>query len=695
MTNSAKGSTDVSWQRLWLTLTGELTAVFDAHFICATVAAEVAVFSGCTTLVGISDEERQHYDVWIAEADGTILQTKWAAERATFDPILDSFEAARLTKFERPVSELVNSELWLLAEEEILAVPLPLPNENGLTAAPGVLCLLDPGPDGELAVSTLTELSRGLTVYLDRAALRRQVDQQEVEFAVISDISSTLTSTLSMEHVFQELAGTIRRTLQVESLSVGLSEAHTGDIVFASSMMGSQFESMPEIRVRLGQGIAGWVAEHGETVLINDTYADKRFYAGPDRQSGFRTRSMICIPLQVAGETIGVLQAINRRYGKFTNHDLQLLQAIGGPLAAAITNSRLHADVLAEKRRVETIFTSMSDGLLAVSTDGTITRANDALCALLQVEENELLGRQAAQVVRLLSGNIAGFIAQLSASSEEGEQTIAELQRDNGRPLPVLISGSPIYDDHGDVRELILTFSDLSQIREVERMREDLFQAIAHELRTPLATILMYARLLREGKATDEEKAARFLGVIERESDRLQNMVRRMMQLAKMEATELQRSSEPVALTPILEDLVPPLADLALQKGLTFRKNIEPGLPLILGEPERLEEIIRNLVTNAIKFTPSGTVRLDVGQQDDRVIITVSDQGIGIPRQALPNLFKRFYRAQTAVERGIAGTGLGLYMVKQSVEHYNGTITVTSIENEGTTFIVSFPVYEL
>jgi signal transduction histidine kinase len=172
-------------------------------------------------------------------------------------------------------------------------------------------------------------------------------------------------------------------------------------------------------------------------------------------------------------------------------------------------------------------------------------------------------------------------------------------------------------------------------------------------------------------------------------------MVRRMMQLAKMEATELQRSSEPVALTPILEDLVPPLADLALQKGLTFRKNIEPGLPLILGEPERLEEIIRNLVTNAIKFTPSGTVRLDVGQQDDRVIITVSDQGIGIPRQALPNLFKRFYRAQTAVERGIAGTGLGLYMVKQSVEHYNGTITVTSIENEGTTFIVSFPVYEL
>ena len=694
MTLPSESSLDASWQALWLALSRELAAVFDAHFICATIAAEVARASGVATLVGISDEQRQHYDVWIAQPDGHEKQDKWPAERATFNDILDAEEAALLRKLDRPVSELVNSELWLLAQDDILAVPLPLPTENGLVAAPGVLCLLDPPQEVARTAVALTDLARGLTVYLDRAALRRQTDQQEVEFAVVTDISAALTSTLSMSHVFQELAGTIRRTLQVESLSVGLSEPYTGDIVFVDALMGARFENLPEIRVKRGQGIAGWVAEHGEPVIINDTYADDRFYSGPDRQSGFRTRSMLCIPLQVEDETIGVLQAINRRYGKFTQHDLQLLQAIGGPLAAAIANSRLHMDVLAEKRRVETIFAGMSDGLLAVTTAGTITRVNDALCALLLMDDAQLLGRPAPQVVPFRSGDLGGFVRQISQSSEEAEQMVAELQRGDGRAVPVLISGAPIYDEQGETRELILAFSDLTQIREVERMRDDLFQAIAHELRTPLATILMYARLLREGKATDEEKAARFLGVIERESDRLQRMVRRMMQLARQEATELQRSPEPVALNPLLEDVVPPLADMALQKGLLFRQSIAPDLPPILGEAERLEEIISNLVGNAIKFTPSGTVRLDAQHVDGAVQLVVSDQGIGIPHEAMPNLFKRFYRAQTAVDRGIAGTGLGLYMVKQSIEHYNGTITVSSVENEGTTFTVTFPTID-
>ncbi len=695
MTHPPESSPTRFGPALWSTLMQELAAVFDTHFVCATIAAEVALFTQSTVVVGISNEQRTHYDVWIARPTGEVTQDKWSTERATFEPILDNNAAAYLAKLERPVSELVNSELWLLAQEGVLAVPLPLPTEGGIVAAPGALCLLDPGRIEAEDVVALAELARGMTVYLDRAALRRQVDQQEIEFTVISDISSTLTSTLSMEHVFQELAGTIRRTLQVESLSVGLREKHSGDVVFVGSLMGATLENLPEIRVKPGQGIAGWVAEHGEAVIVNDTYADERFYAGADRKSGFRTRSMICIPLRVEDETIGVLQAINRRYGNFTNHDLQLLQAIGGPLAAAIANSRLHTDVLAEKRRVETIFASMSDGLLAVSTTGYITRANDALCALLAVEHSELLGQEAAKGVPLLTGDIGSFVKTVGQSSEEAEQMIAEVQHSNGHAVPVLISGAPIYDDQGEPREIIMTFSDLSQIREVERMREDLFQAIAHELRTPLATILMYARLLREGKATDEEKAARFLGVIERESDRLQRMVRRMMQLAKQEATELRRSPEAVALNPILDEVVPPLADMALQKGLTFRRKIDADLPLILGDPERLEEIISNIVGNAIKFTLSGTVRLDVGEREGMVEIVVTDQGIGIPRQALPNLFKRFYRAQTAVDRGIAGTGLGLYMVKQSVEQYNGHITVSSVENEGTTITVTFPIYEV
>jgi len=694
MSQAKNHITNVSVLSLWTKLIKELEGVFDIHFVCATIASEIAAFAQSTTVIGVRSIQRNYFDVWICQADRTLNQVRWQEEEASFLPIMTGNTAVRLEKLSRPVTELINSEMWLIAQEEILAISMPFPLTDIQEPFAGVLGIIDPQDTNRLKEADLENLARGLTVYLDRAKLRRQVDQQEVEFSVVSNLSYTLTSTLSLERVFQELTGTIRRILQVESLSVGLMEQSTGDIVFIESLMGVPSKNLPAIRVKSGQGIAGWVAKNGEPVIINDVYADQRFNPDPDRRSGFRTRSMICIPLQVEQRTIGVLQAINRRYGQFNSRDLSLLQAIGSPLAAAIENSMLHTDVLSEKRRVETILTSMFDGLLAVSTEGYITGVNDAFLALLMTDETHLLGERIDAVDPLHRESIISFVDAIFQQKDDTAQLAIDLQRLDGEIIPVLISGAPIFDENKEVTEAILTFSDLTQIREVERMRDDLFQAIAHELRTPLATILMYARLLLEGKAQNEEKASRFLRVIERESDRLQYMVYRMMQLAKQEARELHRSPEPIYLNPLLDDVVPQLADQAVQKGLYFRQKIEKDLPPVLGDEERFEEIIGNLVGNAIKFSQSGTIKLNIARLEANIQIEISDQGIGIPKQSLPYLFKRFYRAQSAVDRGIAGTGLGLYMVKQSVEQYNGSITVSSQEGEGTTFTVTFPIYD-
>lgn len=674
-------------------LVRDLSDVYDAHFVCATIAERVAAAAKVTTLVGLSDPFQQHFDIWIAGHDGDLSQHRWPVEKSSFESVLQAGSPIYLEKISQPVTELVSSELWLRVSDRILGVNLAVQNRAEQVSPPGVLCLIDPPQDSLIDADNLGEVAQALSVYLDRAHLRLKLDQQAVEFAVVSDISHTLTSTLDMEDVFQQLTGTIRRTLHVESLSVGLSEPDSGDIVFVEQLMGARFETLPEIRVKKGQGIAGWVALHAEPVIINNVYADKRFYSGADRASGFRTNSMICIPLMVEQRTIGVLQAINRQHGEFTERDLQLLNAIGGPLAAAIENARLHEDVLSEKRRVDTIFSGMSEGLLTVTPNGVITYANDALGALLLINQDDLVDKNLSAIRGSGETGLADLLNSVASSSEESVQIATNLKRSSGDMVPVLVSGAAIRGENDNMSEIILTFSDLSQIREVERMRDDLFQAIAHELRTPLATILMYARLLREGKARDQEKASRFLGVIERESDRLQRMVRRMMQLAKLESSELQRSAQPVYLNPLLDELLSPLADQALEKGLAFRQRIQPNLPPVLGDAEHFEEIFRNLVVNAIKFTPTGSVSVAAKEDNEQIIVEIRDQGIGIPEEAIPNLFKRFYRAQTAVERGIAGTGLGLYMVKRNVENYNGTITVTSKQDEGAAFTVSFPVY--
>jgi PAS domain S-box-containing protein len=681
---------------LWQKLTAELLSIFDAHGVCAIVANEVAIFTQTTTVVGISDPQNKYFDVWICEKDGRIQQTRWNKANASFGSFLAAEQPSMQEKFNRQPAELIHSELWQLPHERILAVPLPAPGRYSPVTPQGILCLLDPTDEMPLTnPENLTSLAIQITMALDRAYLRQTVDRQDIEFAVVSEISYALTSTLSLQNIYRQLMEPVRRTLNVGSVSVGLIEQPSGDIIFVDILMGDLFKDMPAIRLKKGQGIAGWVSENRQPVIINDVYTDQRFYSRIDRQSGFQTHNMICISLQIEDRVIGVLQAINKQNGDFNENDLRLLQAIGGPLAAAIENASLHTAVLAEKRRIETIFANMSEGMMTVDAEGLITHANDSLLSLLFQDLPSLLGQKASEMVRLSNSNLDDFMQRVLLVEDEFPQLATEMNQIGGSTVPVLLSGAPIRDELGQVNETIFVFSDLSQIREVERLRDDFFHGIIHELRTPLATILMYARLLREGKAQQKEKADRFLGVIERESDRLQKMVRQMLEVVKMEASEFQRSSEHVQLNELFDEILPPLADRATEKGLVFRQRIADMLPTVLGNHETYHLIFKNLIDNAVKFTLSGTVRVEAFAEGKQIVVQIVDEGIGIPKQAMPNLFGRFFRAQTAVERGIAGTGLGLYMVKVAVENYNGIITVKSVSGKGTTFIVTLPIAEI
>ena len=678
---------------LWRDLLLDLRDVFDVHFVCATFAYHVARHTGASAVVAVADVQAKCYDVWLNEPSGRATQMRWSNEEAGLEPLLTLSGPTRLDKLERSAAEVIGGRIWLLAKRRLLAAPLPREERLYSAYPPTLLALLDPDLQPELE-PLLNEVTSLMCVFLDRAALRQEVDRRTVEFAVISDISRALSSTLNIQQIYQLLTGPIRQTLNVETLSIGLIEPVTGDIVFVEKLFGPMFQRLPPVRLKRGQGIAGWVAEHKEPVIITDAYSDQRFFSGVDTRSGFRTHSMICIPLQVDERTIGILQAINRQFGRFSDHDVQLMQALGGPLAAAIENANLHTDVLAEKRRVETLFTSMSDGLITVNRDGVITRVNSAFASMLFSDVDDVVGRLLHERVRPKQGDLQKLVARLLSGAEDTVQLATDIARDDGRLLPVLISGAPVDDETGAAQEAIFVFSDLTQIREVERMRDDLFQGIIHELRTPLATILMYSRLLREGRA-QADKAERFLGVIERESDRLQRMVRQMLDLAKLEAREMQRSAEPVWLNPLFDEALPPLAERAVQKGLLFRQRIETDLPPVMGNRDVYEMVVRNLLDNAIKFTPSGSIQVAARRDNGAVVIEVSDDGIGIPTESINNLFKRFYRTQTAVERGIAGTGLGLYMVKENLRNYNGHIAVQSTLGKGTTFTIRLPVAQI
>lgn len=693
MTESSVVTPELSQLALWNALTEHLGDVYDAHGVCAAAAHTLATHSQVDTLTVIREPASNHYDVWICYQDGQMRQDRWTDE----DPFLERIGlvdgAAQYEKYLAPAGEHLKSQLWRLVDNSVMAAQLPAPARADQNSPIATICLLDPGPDCLLNAEGLVTTSGIVGLFLERAFLRQKSDQQAVEFGIISDISHSLTSTLSLEEIIAQVTYAVRRVLGAESLTIGLTDQSGEEVVFVEALMGPGIRDVPSVSFKIGQGIAGWVALHGEPAIVNDAYADRRFSSRVDRDTGFLTNSVLCVPLKVEQRVIGVLEAINKQNGEFDENDSRLLQAISGPLAVAIENALLHADVLAEKRRIETIFARMSEGLLTARVDGHVTAANNALLGLLGMGSDEAIGQSAAAILQTRPTEFGEFLESVRSAQGDVPQLAGDLRQADGQFVPVLVSGSKIDRGSGEIDELIFVFSDLRQVREVERMRDDFFHNIVHELRTPLATILMYARLLRDGRISgDELKSHRFLGIIERESDRLQKMVRQMLLLAKLEASHDQAKDETCYLNEVLDQLLPPLADRAMVKGLEFKQNIQPDLPAVRGGEEMLYMVFKNLVENGINFTSSGAVSIQARLIGNTVRVEVKDQGIGIPAEGIPNLFQRFYRAQSAVERGIAGTGLGLYMVREGLETCGGTIRVESKENKGSKFIVEVPV---
>ncbi len=666
----------------------------DSPAICGALAHWLAKRTERTALVAMVTPQG-NFDVWQASTQSGVRRERWDRFEAGLDPFLSLPQPATFDKLSQPAADLMRQQLWLLPRHSILAVSLPAGKAATPNLTSGCIILIDHDPTG-LSPADLGDVARLATVLMDRAALEQRVIRQQIEFTAVAGISQTLASSLNLTTIFDQLNGPIRSTLDVETLSVGMVEPATGDIMFVNELMGPEFADLPTVRVKKGQGIAGWVAEHREPVIINDTYADKRFFSGVDSKSGFRTTSMICIPLQVDEQTVGVLQAINRRSGQFTESDLAVLQATGGPLAAAIVNANLSRDKVAEERRNRTILTTYSEGLVIVNQEQIVLRASESFGVLVARPPDELVGQSIGKVLILESGHIGDLIDRALTADDGRSEQVNTLQRRGQPALPVLLQCAVVESDEVGLtaKETVLLVSDLTLAVELERMRDDLFQSIIGELRTPLATILMYARLLRNGRATTEEKSDRFLGVIERESDRLQLLIRQMLDLSKLEAREFRRSVRPIRIGPALTNLAASASDRAVAKGLVFRTEIEPDLLPVMGTAEMLDSIFGSLLDNAIKYTPSGTVELRACVEGKTVVVEVKDDGIGIPPEAQPHLFKRFYRTNLAVERGVAGTGLGLYLVKESLRTVGGTITVDSQPGKGATFTVSLPIVE-
>lgn len=227
---------------------------------------------------------------------------------------------------------------------------------------------------------------------------------------------------------------------------------------------------------------------------------------------------------------------------------------------------------------------------------------------------------------------------------------------------------------------------------ELERIiRQEFFSNASHELKTPITSIKGYTELLESGLVTKPEVQKDFLGRIESETDRMTNLINDILMISKLETREVEVEKEPVAVYPLLEDLLGTVEPMAAEQDIKVYTECRP-LTVIMN-PQQLRELISNLLVNAIKYNrPEGIVRLTITSEQEDMILIVSDTGVGIPKEAQRRVFERFYRVDKGRSRKMGGTGLGLAIVKHIVGYYGGTISLDSQVDVGTTFTVRLPV---
>lgn len=337
-----------------------------------------------------------------------------------------------------------------------------------------------------------------------------------------------------------------------------------------------------------------------------------------------------------------------------------------------------------EKDRLNTVLHVMTDGVLILNRHGRVRLLNPAAARLLRVEPERALRRSFIQVAR------DHRIAEVwTRCRESGQEEVATMELTPTQFLRVIVT--PFLK--GKDRGYLVLLQDLTQLRRLQMVRQDFISNISHELRTPLASLQALVETLQDGALEDPPAARRFLGRMEVEVDALTQMVEELLELSRIESGQV-----PLRLrsTPVLEAVLPGVERLrpqAERAQLELAIHLPPDLPPVLADAVRVQQVITNLVHNAIKFTPAGG-RVEVSAQagEGELTVMVADTGIGIPPQDLPRIFERFYKTDRS--RAAGGTGLGLAIAKHVVQAHGGRIWAESVLGEGSRFYFTLPLAE-
>ncbi|MFN8594983.1 MAG: ATP-binding protein [Anaerolineae bacterium] len=435
-------------------------------------------------------------------------------------------------------------------------------------------------------------------------------------------------------------------------------------------------------RQKLTEGLSAQVYQTGQPYLARDVRTEPDYIPASEAP----VLSSLLTPMKASGKVIGIMAFDSLALDGFSEADVAALTTLTDQMTIAAENARLYAEAQVERRRIAAILHSTRDVVMLIGPEGCVQLMNPAAERVLGVAEADGIGVPIEQVL-------------IEPSFREAYQWASSHSPDeDSPPREVMLSNNTVYlftvtnarDETGAFFGRVIVMQDITYLKQLDQFRTQMIQMATHDLRNPLGVAMGYLDLLHADLQPLAPMQAQVLNGIEGALIRMQNLIKDLLDMERIEAG-VDRRREPVSVNAVTLAVVQELRDQAEAKRQSLETALRP-VPNVLGDPVRLKQALMNLVGNAIKYTPDGghiCVRLSA--TDRRVVFEVQDNGYGISKAAQAKLFQRFYRVKARGTEHIDGTGLGLSLVKAVIEQHGGRISVESDEGQGSTFRVELP----
>jgi NtrC-family two-component system sensor histidine kinase KinB len=503
----------------------------------------------------------------------------------------------------------------------------------------------------------------------------------------LAESAAAITASLNTENVLVRILEQISQALRVQAVSLALIDSKKEELTFRAAIGWENMESITS-RIKIGQGIAGWVAGEGRGVIIPETMTDSRFDPEINRRTGLSVEAIACAPIRSRGELIGVLEAVNPNDGVFDSDALFVLTGIGSLAGTAIRHAQFLESLQAAHQRYRELFEDSIDLLMITNWEGNILEANRQAELISGYNKQDLLGMKISQLHKLDEEKTGTYFSILAEGTTVTYES--QLQTKQEQPIPIQVYVRQVYIE--ELAHLQWIFRDITERKNLDTLREDLLSMIYHDLQSPLANVVssldVIGTLLYPAQDTS---LTSMVNIAKRSTDRIQRLTNSLLDINRLEAGQPVRNRLAINPAFLAQDAVETVFPLTQSKNQELINNVPAGLPQVLVDGDMIRRVLVNLLENAIKYTQqNGKIQLGGDQDDGWIKLWVEDNGPAVPDSEHERIFQKFTRL--SYREAPKGLGLGLAYCRLAVEGHGGKIWLDSKLKAGARFVFTLPI---